>query len=45
MLDGWEDVEGILHHQGLSYVPEIIRTELIGRHHDDSFAGHFGREH
>ena len=28
MLDGWEDVEGVVHHQGLSYVPEIIRTKL-----------------
>ena len=25
---GWEDVEGVVHHQGLSYVPEIIKTEL-----------------
>ena len=35
MLDGWEDVEGILHRQGLSYVPEIIWTELTSRHHDE----------
>ena len=28
MLDGWEDVKGVVHHQGLSYVPEIIKTEL-----------------
>ena len=27
-LDGGEDVKGVVHHQGLSYVPEIIRTEL-----------------
>ena len=24
-FDGGEDVEGVVHHQGLSYVPEIIR--------------------
>ena len=39
MLDGWEDVKGILHHQGLSYVPEMIRAELTSgplRHRDDS---------
>ena len=24
-LDGEEDVEGIVYHHGLSYVPEIIR--------------------
>ena len=32
----------MLHYQGLPYVPEIIRTELISRHHDDPLAGHFG---
>ena len=36
MLDGLEDVKGVMHHQGLSYVPEVIRTELISRHHDES---------
>ena len=40
----WQDIEGVLHHQGLHYVPEIIRTELISRHHDDPLAGHFGIE-
>ena len=34
----------MLHHQGLSYIPEIIRTELINRHHDNPLAGHFGIE-
>lgn len=29
--DSWEDLNGVLHHQGLPYVPEIIRTELISR--------------
>ena len=27
--DGWEDIDGVLHHQGLPFVPEVIRTELI----------------
>ena len=40
----WEDFNRILHHQGLPYIPEIIRTELISRHHDDPLAGHFGIE-
>ena len=35
MLDGWEDVKGIVHHQGLSYVSKVIRTELISRHHNE----------
>ena len=34
-FDGGVDVEGVVHHQGLSYVPEVIRTELISRHHDE----------
>ena len=41
-VDGYEDVDGVLHHQGLPFVPEIIRTKLISRHHDDQLAGHFG---
>ena len=39
---GWEDVEGVLQYQELPYVPEIIRSEVISRHHDDLLAGHFG---
>ena len=31
-----------MHHQGLSFVSEVIWTELISRHHDDPLAGHFG---
>ena len=42
--EGYEEVEGVLHHQGLPFVPEAIRTELISRHHDDPLAGHFGIE-
>ncbi len=42
LKDGWkEDVDGMLHHQRLPYVPEVIRTELINRHHDNPLAGHF----
>ena len=40
----WEDSDRILHHQGLLYISEIIRTELISRHHNDPLAGHFGIE-
>ena len=28
MLNGWEDVEGIVHCQGLSCVSEVIQIEL-----------------
>ena len=40
----WQDVKGVLYHQGLSYVQEIIKMELISRHHNNSLAGHFGIE-
>ena len=42
LQEGWEDSNGVLHHQGLSFVPEIIQTKLISCHHNDSLAGHFG---
>ena len=35
MFDSWKDIEGILHHQDRCYMPGIIRTELISRHHDE----------
>ena len=44
LKEGWAEVEGVLHFQGLPYLPEIIRTEIISRHHDDPLAGHFGVE-
>ncbi len=34
----------MLHYQGLPYVPKVIRSELISRHHDDPVVGHFGIE-
>ena len=40
--EGYKKVEGVLHYQGLPFVPEAIQTELITCHHDDSLAGHFG---
>ena len=40
----WEDSDRIFYYQGLPYIPEIIKTELISRHHDDPLAGHFGIE-
>ena len=38
----WNNIDGVLHHQGLPYIPKIIRTKLISKHHDDPLAGHFG---
>ena len=41
LVEGWDDVDGVFHHKSLPYSPEIIRTELISRHHDDPLVGHF----
>ena len=41
LKDSREDVDKVLHWEGLAYIPEIIRTELINRYHDNSLAGHF----
>ena len=40
----WKNSDGILYHQGLPCVFEIVRIELISRHYDDSLAGHLGIE-
>ena len=32
----------MLQYRRLPYVPEIIRSEVISRHHDDPLVGHFG---
>ena len=42
--EGYKEVEGVLHYQGLPFVPETIWTELISRYYDDLLAGHFGIE-
>ena len=41
-LEGYEEVDEVLHHQGLPFIPEVIWTELISWHHDDPLAGHLG---
>ncbi len=40
--EGWEDIEQVLYYQGLPYVPKVIHSGLISRHHNDPLAGHFG---
>ena len=42
--DGYQEIDGVLHYQGLSFLPKAIRMELINRHDDDPLAGHFGIE-
>ena len=41
-LEGYKEVDKVLHYQGLPFVLEVIRTELISQHHYDLLAGHFG---
>ena len=38
----WKEVEEVLQYQRLPYVSEIIRSEVIRRHHNDPLAEHFG---
>lgn len=40
--NGYQEIDGVLHHQGIPFVQEAIRTEIISRPHDDPLAGHFG---
>ena len=39
---GWEDIDNVLHHQGLPFVLKAIRIELISQDHNDPLEGHFG---
>ena len=43
-VDGYEKIDKIFHHQGLSFVPKAIWTELISRHYNDFLVGHFSIE-
>ena len=42
LKDGWEDNEEVPHREGFPYLPKIIRTEIINKHHNDPLASHFG---
>ena len=41
-LNGYEEFDRVLYHQGLPFVPETIQIEIISRHHNNLLAGHFG---
>ena len=41
-LNGYKELDGVLYHQRLPFVPEAIQTEIINRHHNDPLVGHFG---
>ena len=40
--NGYKEIDNIIHHQGLQFVPKAIETELISRYHNDPLAEHFG---
>ena len=42
LLEGWEDIEGVLQYRGFPYIPKIIWLELISWYHDNLLAGYFG---
>lgn len=44
LLEGWEDIEEVLHYQDLPYILKVIHSELINRHHNDPLVSHFGIE-
>ena len=41
LWDRYKEVNRILHHQGLLFVPEVIQTKIINRHYDDPLANYF----
>ena len=41
-LNGYKKLNRVLYHQGLPFVSEVIRTELISWHHDNFLARYFG---
>ena len=44
LSEGWKDIEQVFYYQGFLYVPKVICLELISKHHDDLFTGHFDIE-
>ncbi len=39
-----KDINKVLHYQSFLNIPKVICLELINRHHDNLFVGHFGIE-
>ena len=42
LQDGWKEVDGLLHHQGLPYMLKIVCFKLISNDYDDLLVRHFG---
>lgn len=39
--DGLKEIERVLHRESFMNLFEILKTEIISRHHDDMLVGHF----
>ena len=42
--EGWKDIKQVFHFQDLFYVPKVIYSELINKHHDNPLAGYLDIE-
>ena len=40
--NGYQKVNGMIHHQDLPFVPKALQIELISRYYGNPLAGHFG---
>lgn len=41
LKEGWEEIEEILHWEGLPYILKIVKTEFISRYYNNVLADHF----
>ena len=41
LIEGWKDIDKVLHYQGLSFIPKIIKTKLISWYYNNPLAGYF----
>ena len=41
LSEGCEDIEKLLHYQSFLYLPKVIYSELISRHHNNLFVGYY----
>ncbi len=42
LSEGWDNIEEVFHYQSLLYIPKIIYSKLISKHHDNPLASYFG---
>lgn len=42
LLEGGEDIDEVLHYQGVFYVPKVICSKLINKHYNNPLKDYFG---